>query len=48
MITGFKDEDVLIFGFFVVEDLVDLEGHGLARPHVGDFTEPAICEALVS
>jgi hypothetical protein len=27
----------------VVDDLVDLEGHGLAGPHVGDLAEPAIC-----
>jgi hypothetical protein len=26
----------------VVQDLFDLEGHGLAGPHVGDFAEPAI------
>jgi hypothetical protein len=25
----------------VVDDLVDLEGHGLARPHVADLAEPA-------
>ena len=34
MIAGLKDEDVLVFGFLVVEDLVDFEGHGLTRPHV--------------
>jgi hypothetical protein len=27
----------------VVQNLVDLERHSLTRPHVGDFTEPAIC-----
>jgi hypothetical protein len=25
-----------------VDNLLDLEGHGLARPHVGDLAEPAI------
>ena len=34
MVAGFEDEDVLVFGFFVVEDLVDFERHSLARPHV--------------
>jgi hypothetical protein len=39
----------LVLGLFVVEDLLDLEGHGLTWPHVGDFAEPAICrENLVS
>lgn len=38
-----EDEDILVLGLLVVDDLVDLEGHGLARPHVGDFAEPAIC-----
>lgn len=37
-----EDEDILVLGLLVVEDLVDLEGHGLAGPHVGDLTEPAI------
>lgn len=48
MIAGFKDEDVLVFGFLVVEDLVDFESHGLARPHVRDLAEPAIYEVLIS
>ena len=42
MIAGFEEKDVLVFGFFVVEDLVHFEGHGLAGPHVGDLAEPAI------
>jgi hypothetical protein len=29
----------------VVQDLLDLEGHGLAGPHVGDFAEPSIWKA---
>ena len=42
MIARFKHEDVLIFRFLVMEDLVDFESHGLPGPHVGDLTEPAI------
>ena len=34
MVAGFKEEDVLIFGLFVMENLIHFEGHGLARPHV--------------
>lgn len=26
----------------MVEDLVDLEGHGLTWPHIGNLAEPAI------
>lgn len=37
MVAALKDHDILIFRFFVVEDLVDAEGHGLARPHLTDF-----------
>jgi len=37
-----ENEDILVLGLFVVDDLVDLEGHSLTRPHVGDFAEPAI------
>lgn len=40
-----EDEHVLVLALLVVEDLVDLEGHGLAGPHVGDLAEPAICRA---
>jgi hypothetical protein len=42
VVGGFEDEDILVFALLVVENLFDLEGHGLARPHVGDLTEPAI------
>lgn len=48
MIAGLEDEDVLVFGFLVVKDLVDFEGHGLTRPHIGYLTEPAICEVSIS
>ena len=43
MITGLKNEHVLVFGFLMVQDLVDFERHGLTGPHVRDFTKPAIC-----
>lgn len=38
----FEDENVLIKRFFDVQDLIDLQGHGLTRPLRGDFTEPTI------
>ena len=43
MIAGLENEDILILRFFVVEDLIDLKGHCLTRPHIRDFAEPAIC-----
>jgi hypothetical protein len=43
IIGGFEDEDVLVLAFLVVEDVLDLESHSLAGPHVGDLAEPAIC-----
>ena len=46
VVGGFKDEDILVLGLFMVNHLVDLESHSLARPHVGDFTEPAILQEL--
>jgi len=33
IVGGIEDQDILVFGLFVVEDRVDLEGHGLAGPH---------------
>ena len=51
MIAGLEDQHILILGFFVMEDLVHFESHGLPRPHVRDFAEPAICgrkESVVS
>lgn len=42
VVGGLKDKHILVLGLFVMNDLVNLEGHGLARPHVGDLTEPAI------
>lgn len=43
MVSGLEDQDILVQALLVVEDLLDLEGHGLAGPHVGDLAEPAIC-----
>lgn len=37
-----EDEDVLVLALLVMKNLLDLEGHGLAGPHVGDLAEPAI------
>jgi len=39
-----EDEDVLVLGLLVVEHLLDLESHSLARPHLRDLAEPAICD----
>ena len=43
-----KDQDVLILGLLVVDDLFDFESHGLARPHLGNLVEPAILVIGVS
>lgn len=48
VVAGFEDEDVLVFALLVVQNLVDLERHGLAWPHLRDLAEPAICGILVS
>ena len=42
VVGGLEDEDILVLGLLVVEDFLDLQGHGLTGPHVGDFAEPAI------
>jgi hypothetical protein len=42
VVGGFEDEHVLVLALLVVEDILDLEGHCLAGPHVGDLAEPAI------
>lgn len=42
VIAGFEDEDILILGFFVVDDVLDLESHRLAGPHLRNLAEPAI------
>lgn len=33
VVAGFENEYVLVFGFFVMQDLVDFEGQCLAGPH---------------
>ena len=43
-----EDENILVLGLFVVHNLLDFESHGLARPHVRDFAEPAICVQSMS
>lgn len=43
VVAGFEDEDILIFALLVVDDILHLESHGLARPHLRDLAEPAIC-----
>ena len=47
VVRGLEDEDVLVEGLLVVNDLVDLEGHGLAGPHLADLAEPAWSFMLV-
>jgi len=42
VVGGLEDEDVLVLALLVVQDILDLEGHGLAWPHVGDLAEPSI------
>lgn len=48
IVAGFENKDVLVFALLVVENLVDLERHGLTRPHLGNLAEPAIFCVLVS
>ena len=48
IIGGFENQDVLVFGFLVVKDILDLKSHGLARPHIGDLAEPTIWFKVVS
>ena len=47
VVGGLENEDILVEGLLVVDDLVDLEGHGLARPHVADLAEPACSEEVM-
>lgn len=42
IVGRFEDEDILVLAFLVVKDILDFEGHCLARPHVGNLAEPAI------
>jgi hypothetical protein len=34
----------LVFALLMVEDILNLESHSLAWPHIGDLAEPAICD----
>lgn len=42
VVAALEDEDILVLGLLVVQDLVNLEVHGLAGPHAGLLGEPAI------
>jgi hypothetical protein len=42
VVAALEDEDILVLGLLVVQDLVNLEAHGLAGPHAGALGEPAI------
>lgn len=42
VIAALEDQDILVLGLLVVQDLVDLEGHGLTGPHVRLLGEPSI------
>ncbi len=41
-VGGFEDQHILILTLLMVKNLLDLESHGLARPHLVDLSEPAI------
>ena len=43
-----EDQHILVLALLVVEHLLDLQGHGLAGPHVVDLAEPAIWRDVVS
>lgn len=43
VVAALEDEDILVLGLLVVDDLVDLEAHSLTGPHAGLLREPAIC-----
>lgn len=47
VVGALEDEHILILALLVVDDLVDLEGHGLAWPHVADLAEPSILDGGV-
>lgn len=42
VVAALEDQNVLVLGLLVVEDLVDLEAHSLAGPHARLLGEPAI------
>lgn len=42
VVGALEDKDILVIGLLVVQDLVDLEVHGLAGPHIRLLGEPAI------
>jgi hypothetical protein len=42
VVAALEDKDILVLGLLVVDDLVDLQAHGLTGPHAGLLREPAI------
>lgn len=42
VVAALEDENILVLGLLVVQDLVNLEVHGLTGPHAGLLGEPAI------
>jgi hypothetical protein len=48
VVAALEDEDILVLGLLVVNDLVDLEAHGLTGPHARLLREPAICRLRIS
>jgi hypothetical protein len=42
VVGALEDKHILVLGLLVVQDLVDLEVHGLAGPHIRLLGEPAI------
>lgn len=48
VVAALEDEDILVLGLLVVQDLVDLEVHGLTGPHDGLLGEPAIWRRIES
>ena len=42
VVGGLEDEDILVLGLLVVQDLLNLEVHGLTGPHAGLLGEPSI------
>lgn len=43
VVGGFKYQNILILALLMVKNALDLESHGLARPHIRNFAKPSIC-----
>jgi hypothetical protein len=48
VVAALEDKHILVLGLLVVQDLVDLEAHGLAGPHAGLLGEPSIYRSRLS